>query len=84
MELIPENGTFIVGDAAINVRRGPSLNSEIVAVYDANEKVHYDYKGSANGYRWISYIGESGNRNYMAIGQTDEEGNRISLWGTLE
>lgn len=84
MELIPENGTFIVGDAAINVRRGPSLNSEIVAVYDANEKVHYDYKGSANGYRWISYIGESGNRNYMAIGQTDEEGNRISLWGDLE
>ena len=38
MELIPENGTFVVGDAAINVRRGPSLNSEIVAVYDANEK----------------------------------------------
>ena len=84
MELIPENGTFIIGDTAINVRRGPSLNSEIVALYNPGQEVHYDYKGSANGYRWISYVGESGNRNYMAIGQTDEEGNRISLWGTLK
>ncbi|SUN60624.1 cell wall hydrolase, lysin - phage associated [Streptococcus hyointestinalis] len=29
-------------------------------------------------------VGGSGKRNYMAIGQTDEAGNRISLWGTVE
>lgn len=84
IELIPEDGTFTVGDAAINVRRAPNLNGEIVAVYERGQSVTYDSKGSANGYRWISYIGGSGNRNYMAIGQTDEAGNRISLWGTLE
>lgn len=84
IELIPEIGTFIVGEAPINVRRAPSLDGEIVAVYQPGQSVNYDSKGSANGYRWISYIGGSGIRNYIAIGQTDEAGNRISLWGTLE
>ena len=38
-------------------------------------------KGTNAGYRWISYVGASGNRNYMAIGPTDEAGNRTDLWG---
>ncbi|HEM4321352.1 TPA: SH3 domain-containing protein [Streptococcus suis] len=84
IELIPETGTFTVGDSPINVRRAPNLNGEIVDVYEPGQSVKYDSKGSANGYRWISYIGGSGLRNYMAIGQTDEAGNRISLWGTIE
>lgn len=79
----PEDATFTVGDSPINVRREPSLTGEIVAVYQPGEKVHYDSKGSNDGYRWISYVGESGNRNYLAIGQTDEAGNRIDLWGEL-
>lgn len=79
----PEDATFTVGDSPINVRRDPSLTGEIVAVYQPGEKVHYDSKGSNDGYRWISYVGESGNRNYLAIGQTDEAGNRIDLWGEL-
>ena len=80
----PEDATFTVGDAPINVRRYPDLSGEIVATYQPGEKVHYDSKGSNAGYRWISYIGESGNRNYMAIGPTDEAGNRTDLWGMLE
>lgn len=79
-----EDGTFTVGDDAINVRRAPNTSGEVVAVYEPGETVQYDSKGSANGYRWISFIGASGNRNYMAIGETDESGNRISLWGTVE
>lgn len=83
IELTSEIGTFTVGTSAINVRREPNLNSEIVHVYEAGDTVNYDSKGSANGYRWISYIGQSGNRNYLVIGQTDEAGNRITLWGDL-
>ena len=79
----PEDATFTIGDSPINVRREPNLNGEIVHVYEPGESVNYDSKGSANGYRWISYVGESGNRNYLAIGQTDEAGNRIDLWGQL-
>ncbi|MBY5009396.1 SH3 domain-containing protein [Streptococcus suis] len=84
IDLIPETGTFTVGDSPINVRRAPNLNGEIVAVYEPGQSVKYDSKGSANGYRWISYIGSSGYRNYVAIGQTDSAGNRISLWGTIK
>nr|WP_231082293.1 SH3 domain-containing protein [Streptococcus parasanguinis] len=80
----PEEATFTVGDSPINVRRYPDLTGEIVATYQPGEKVHYDSKGSNAGYRWISYIGASGNRNYMAIGPTDEAGNRTDLWGMLE
>lgn len=83
-EFEEEDGTFTIGDDLINVRRSPDTSGEVVAVYEAGETVHYDSKGSANGYRWISFIGASGNRNYMAIGQTDEAGNRITLWGTVE
>lgn len=79
----PEDATFTVGDSPINVRRAPNLDGEIVHVYGPGESVNYDSKGSANGYRWISYVGESDNRNYLAIGQTDEAGNRIDLWGQL-
>ena len=79
-----EDGTFTVGEAHINVRRAPNLTSDVVAVYEPGETVQYDSKGSANGYRWISFVGASGSRNYMAIGQTDEAGNRITLWGTVD
>ncbi|EGV02614.1 lysin [Streptococcus phage Javan268] len=79
-----EDGTFTVGEAHINVRRAPNLTSDVVAVYEPGETVQYDSKGSANGYRWISFVGASGSRNYMAIGQTDEVGNRITLWGTVD
>ena len=83
-EFEEEDGTFTIGDDPINVRRSPDTSGEVVAVYEPGETVHYDSKGSANGYRWISFIGDSGNRNYMAIGQTDEAGNRITLWGTVD
>lgn len=84
MELTLETGTFTVGASPINVRRAPSLKSEIVATYRPGEAIKYDSKGSANGFRWISYIGGSGIRNYLAIGQTDAAGKRISLWGSLK
>lgn len=83
IDLYQEEGTFTVGHEPINVRRAPNLLGEVVDVYREGEEVKYDSKGSANGYRWISYVGSSGQRNYMAIGQTDEAGQRISLWGTL-
>ena len=80
----PEEATFTVGDSPINVRRYPDLTGEIVATYQPGEKVRYDSKGTNAGYRWISYVGTSGNRNYMAIGPVDEAGNRTDLWGMLE
>lgn len=52
--------------ADINVRALPSTSSEIVAMYKKGQKVHYDSVYEGDGYRWISYIGGSGKRRYMA------------------
>ncbi|HEP6975428.1 TPA: SH3 domain-containing protein, partial [Streptococcus pyogenes] len=51
--------------------------------YKQGDTVSFDNEGYANGYYWISYVGGSGMRNYLGIGQTDKDGNRISLWGKL-
>ncbi|KPJ23015.1 glucosaminidase domain-containing protein [Streptococcus phocae] len=79
----PKSGAFTLDVSEINVRRWPSLASEVVDSYKQGDVVNFDSEGYANGYWWISYVGGSGKRNYMAIGQTDKDGNRISLWGKL-
>lgn len=52
--------------ATMNIRREPSLNGEIVATLAPGEKVTYDSYIDVNGFRWVSYIGYSGNRNFIA------------------
>ncbi|HEP5701952.1 TPA: CHAP domain-containing protein, partial [Streptococcus pyogenes] len=79
----PKSGTFTLDVAEINIRRWPSLASEVVGSYKQGDTVSFDSEGYANGYYWISYVGGSGMRNYMGIGQTDKDGNRISIWGKL-
>ncbi|HFD1883294.1 glucosaminidase domain-containing protein [Streptococcus pyogenes] len=78
-----KTGTFTLDVAEINIRRWPSLASEVVGIYKQGDTVSFDSEGYANGYYWISYVGGSGMRNYLGIGQTDKDGNRISLWGKL-
>lgn len=52
---------------AVNVRADASTDSAIVATYPMGEPIHYDSVYEANGYRWISYIGDaSGKRRYVA------------------
>ncbi|HER5542933.1 TPA: glucosaminidase domain-containing protein [Streptococcus pyogenes] len=79
----PKSGTFTLDVAEINIRRWPSLASEVVGSYKQGDTVSFDSEGYANGYYWISYVGDSGKRSYMAIGITDKDGNIISLWGKL-
>ncbi|HEK9190247.1 TPA: CHAP domain-containing protein, partial [Streptococcus equi subsp. equi] len=79
----PKAGIFTLDVAEINVRRWPNLTSKVVDSYKQGQTVSFDSEGYANGYYWISYVGGSGMRNYMAIGITDKDGNIISLWGKL-
>lgn len=52
---------------AVNVRADASTDSAIVATYPMGEPINYDSVYEANGYRWISYIGDSsGKRRYVA------------------
>lgn len=78
-----ETGTFTVEVSALNVRAKAGLDGEIVAVYTPGQKIHYDGWCDLDGYIWITYIAQSGNRRYVAVGQS-EKGHRVTSFGSFE
>ena len=69
--LVPQNGKFRIGVDGLRVRSAPSLSAEVVASYDAGQTVQYDHYIDAEGIRWVSYIGASGIRRYIARRRLD-------------
>ena len=66
-------GTVVV--SKLNVREQPKTNeSNIVATYEEGDNIYFDSYVVANGYHWISYIGGSGNRRYVASGTANADG----------
>ncbi|WP_394024323.1 peptidoglycan amidohydrolase family protein [Anaerococcus martiniensis] len=57
--------------AATYVRSAPSTQANIVAIYHKGQRINYDKIVIANGYHWLSYIGNtSGRRRYVAYKNT--------------
>lgn len=81
--LIPENGTFVVGEVAINVRTYPSITGLIVDSYSTNEVIYYDNYVINEGFVWISYLSYEGERHYVATGTYDGV-ERTSVWGEFK
>ena len=50
----------------LNIRTAPSKNAEVVATYSSGNEFKYDGYIDADGVRWVTYIGQSGNRRYVA------------------
>lgn len=63
---VAQNGTFSAYENR-NIRRMPSLQGEVVAVFSAGAKQRYDSYIDAAGFRWVSWVGASGHRNYVAV-----------------
>ncbi|BFL72136.1 peptidoglycan amidohydrolase family protein [Anaerococcus nagyae] len=60
-----------ITQTACHVRADASTNSAIVATYPMGARINYDSVYEADGYRWISYIGNnSGKRRYVAYRRT--------------
>lgn len=60
-----ENWTGVT-QAVCNVRSAPNTRAEVVAQYGVGQSIRYDSVYECDGYRWISYIGGSGKRRYVA------------------
>jgi cell wall-associated NlpC family hydrolase len=60
--------------ANVYVREKPTTSSRAVALYKKGDTIHYDSVYEGSGYRWISYIGKSGKRRYVAY--RDMKGNQ--------
>lgn len=80
-----ETGIMTVTVDAINVRRAPNTSGQVVATYTKGQSFAYDEVIiDVNGYVWVSYIGGSGKRNYVATGAT-KDGKRFGpAWGTFK
>ena len=69
-----------ITQTACHVRSDASTNAPIVAMYPMGKKINYDSVYEADGYRWISYIGGSGKRRYVAYRRT---GGNTRAWITF-
>lgn len=67
LKLVSQSGTCTVVVDELMIREKPSINSDAVGSYSRGESVNYDYYVDNEGYRWISWIGGSGKRRYMAV-----------------
>ncbi len=65
--LVSQHGKCTVIVDKLMIRERPSTSSKAVGSYSRGESVCYDYYIDSEGYRWISWIGASGKRRYMAV-----------------
>jgi N-acetylmuramoyl-L-alanine amidase CwlA len=70
-DLVWQKGTAKVLMSVLNVRADAGLNGEIVASYNQGDTFTYDAYKDADGIRWVSYIGGSGKRRYVARRKLD-------------
>ncbi|WP_071131381.1 N-acetylmuramoyl-L-alanine amidase [Enterococcus timonensis] len=63
---LPNSGRYTF-TANTNIRSNASTGSSVVGLYSKGQSVIYDSKVTAGGYVWLSYIGASGNRRYVAV-----------------
>jgi hypothetical protein len=67
--------------ATLHVRAAPTTDSEIVASYSQGETFNYDNFTVQNGYVWLSYIGGSGIRRFVAEGPDDGNSSDVYVSG---
>lgn len=64
-----------------NVRTTYSDKAEITGTLPNGEEIIYDGAFAVNGYRWITYLNDDLKRRYIATGEIDKNGKRISSYG---
>ena len=82
-KLIPQVATFTVKVSALNVRSGHTVKDKVTGVVGEGYTITYDSYIDDGGYIWISYIGFSGNRLFMAVGES-KNGKRVTSYGEFK
>ena len=82
LQSLPTVRVYTVGVDKLNIRNAPSLNSEVVGVYENGEEFNYMDFCYAEGYEWLSYISNSGERRYVAS-MNLETGEVFGTWREL-
>lgn len=79
-----ENGTFTCTVDKINIRQAPTTGGKLTGDwYENGMSVKYDGFVRRGGYVWISWIGQSGTRRWMAGGELTNNV-RTTSYGTFQ
>jgi len=79
-KIVPQNATFTSSVNGLRIRRSPSLSGQVVGTYDKGQSLRYDGYVDNDGIRWVTYIGKSGHRNYVARRKLDNS----KIYGTCK
>ena len=79
-DIIKTSGNALVLVNKLNVRSEPSAASQSVATYSKNDTFKYDGYIDAGGYRWLTYIGGSGIRRYVAEKTLNDSQLFVKIW----
>ena len=83
-DFVTETATFHP-NTTIKVRKAPSTKGEDTGlVYEKGMLVIYDGYVKREGYVWISWIGSSGTRRWMAAGELNSAGANANPYGTFK
>ena len=83
-DFIKESATFYP-NTTIKIRKAPSLRGQDTGlVYKKGMSVIYDGYVKREGYVWISWIGQSGSRRWMAAGELNSAGYNVNPYGTFK
>ena len=78
-----EDGTFTLSES-INLRWGAKTDSDLIATLNPGDVVKYDAFSKHDGYVWLRQVRDNGQFGYLASGECDNSGKRISSWGKFE
>lgn len=70
----------VTTSAGIKVRNAPSTTAKHTGTLPKGASINYDSVYEGNGYRWLSYIGGSGNRLYLPYRPLS---GKNEVWGTF-
>ena len=83
-DFIKEYGTFYP-NCTIKIREAPSQKGNDTGLYYTNGmSVQYDGYVKRDGYVWISWIGASGKRRWMAGGELNSKGINVVPYGVFK
>nr|WP_302757699.1 SH3 domain-containing protein [Ligilactobacillus salivarius] len=68
----------------MNLRWGAKTDSDLIATLNPGDVVTYDVFSKHDGYVWLHQVRDNGQFGYLASGECDNSGKRISSWGKFE
>ena len=79
-KLVKNENAYFLATTNIKVRNAPSTKATHTGTLKKGDSIHYYKVYEGNGYRWLQYVGNSGNTLYVPY---RESGAGKTQWGTF-